>query len=322
MTRIRSSGSGTAWTDTGCSCSGSRRSRTRTSSPSPPGSTASFTARPGAACSRRAASATRRSPTSRTSARAERSSKPRTAGACTASPTASGTPTRHSRTRGAATPCSPPWWSRRSRPIPSSRTCATAYDTLPEGTRASLEGLEVHHSIAYSRQTLGFEFSEEERDRLKGAVHPLVLANPRNGRRSLYLASHASRIVGRPVPGRAAAPARPHGPCHAAGARVSALVANRRLRHLGQPRDHAPGSAVRRLGPPARDAPRHHPRRGRSGEGRAARVGADPLPADWPATAPRGRSRASSQAFRKRIRTVRQIPPECLSIARAIRRAS
>ena len=76
----------------------------------------------------------------------------------------------------------------------------TAYDTLPEGAKASLEGLEVHHSIAYSRQTLGFEFSEEERDRLKGAVHPLVLANPRNGRRSLYLASHASRIVGRPVP--------------------------------------------------------------------------------------------------------------------------
>ena len=76
----------------------------------------------------------------------------------------------------------------------------TAWDTLPETTKASLEGLRVHHSIAYSRQTLGFEFSEEESDRLKGAVHPLVLANPRNGRRSLYLASHASRIVDRPLP--------------------------------------------------------------------------------------------------------------------------
>ncbi len=76
----------------------------------------------------------------------------------------------------------------------------TAWDTLPEATKASLEGLRVHHSIAYSRQTLGFEFSEEERDRLKGAVHPLVLTNPRNGRRSLYLASHASRILDRPVP--------------------------------------------------------------------------------------------------------------------------
>ena len=76
----------------------------------------------------------------------------------------------------------------------------TAWDTLRETTKASLEGLRVHHSIAYSRQTLGFEFSEGESDRLKGAIHPLVLANPRNGRRSLYLASHASRIVDRPIP--------------------------------------------------------------------------------------------------------------------------
>ena len=76
----------------------------------------------------------------------------------------------------------------------------TAWDTLPETTKASLEGLRVHHSIAYSRQTLGFEFSEEESDRLKGAAHPLVLTNPRNGRRSLYLASHASRIIDRPIP--------------------------------------------------------------------------------------------------------------------------
>ena len=76
----------------------------------------------------------------------------------------------------------------------------TAWDTLPEATKASLEGLRVHHSIAYSRQTLGFEFSPEEADRLKGAIHPLVLTNPRNGRRSLYLASHASRILDRPVP--------------------------------------------------------------------------------------------------------------------------
>ena len=76
----------------------------------------------------------------------------------------------------------------------------TAWDTLADETKATLEGLRAHHSIAYSRQTLGFEFSEQESDRLKGAVHPLVLANPRNGRRSLYLASHASRILDRPVP--------------------------------------------------------------------------------------------------------------------------
>lgn len=75
-----------------------------------------------------------------------------------------------------------------------------AYDALDVETKARLEGLRVHHSIAYSRETLGFEFSEEEREKLKGAVHPLVRTIPRSGRRSLYVASHASRIVDWPVP--------------------------------------------------------------------------------------------------------------------------
>ena len=75
-----------------------------------------------------------------------------------------------------------------------------AYDTLPAETKARLEGLRVHHSIAYSRQTLGFEFSPEEAGRLEGAVHPLVRVIPRSHRRSLYLASHASRIIDWPLP--------------------------------------------------------------------------------------------------------------------------
>ncbi len=75
-----------------------------------------------------------------------------------------------------------------------------AYDALPEDEKARLEGLRVHHSIAYSRQTLGFEFSESEQDALKGAIHPLVRTIPRSKRRSLYVASHASRIIDWPVP--------------------------------------------------------------------------------------------------------------------------
>ena len=75
-----------------------------------------------------------------------------------------------------------------------------AYDELADETKARIEGLRVHHSIAYSRITLGFDFSEEESDQLKGAIQPLVLENPCTGRRSLYLASHASRILDRPVP--------------------------------------------------------------------------------------------------------------------------
>ena len=75
-----------------------------------------------------------------------------------------------------------------------------AYDALDPQTREKLQGLQAHHSIAHSRQTLGFEFSREEEEKLKGAIHPLVRINPRTRRRSLYLASHASRIVDWPVP--------------------------------------------------------------------------------------------------------------------------
>jgi alpha-ketoglutarate-dependent 2,4-dichlorophenoxyacetate dioxygenase len=75
-----------------------------------------------------------------------------------------------------------------------------AYDALDEKTRRKIEGLRAHHSIAYSRQVLGFEFSPEEAARLPGAVHPLVRTIPRSGRRSLYLASHANRIEGWRIP--------------------------------------------------------------------------------------------------------------------------
>lgn len=75
-----------------------------------------------------------------------------------------------------------------------------AYDALDAATKKQIEGLHVHHSIAYSRQLLGFEFSREELESLKGAVHPLVRVNPRTGRRSLYLAAHATRVIEMPLP--------------------------------------------------------------------------------------------------------------------------
>jgi alpha-ketoglutarate-dependent 2,4-dichlorophenoxyacetate dioxygenase len=75
-----------------------------------------------------------------------------------------------------------------------------AYDALDAETKSRLEGLRVHHSIAHSRQTLGFEFSAEEAEALRGAVHPLIRTLPRSNRRSLYVASHASRIIDWPVP--------------------------------------------------------------------------------------------------------------------------
>ncbi len=75
-----------------------------------------------------------------------------------------------------------------------------AYDTLSEDMKARLEGLHVHHSIAHSRDILGFEFSQKEHDILKGAVHPLIRTLPRSGRKSLYIAAHASKIIDWPIP--------------------------------------------------------------------------------------------------------------------------
>lgn len=76
----------------------------------------------------------------------------------------------------------------------------SAYEALPDDLKARLDGLIVHHSIAYSRQVLGFEFSAAETERLKGAHHPLIRTLPGGGRKALYVAAHASRIMEWPVP--------------------------------------------------------------------------------------------------------------------------
>ena len=75
-----------------------------------------------------------------------------------------------------------------------------AYDRLSDEMKARLEGLRVHHSIAHSRHVLGFEFSQTEQEILKGAIHPLIRTLPRTGRKSLYIAAHASKIIDWPIP--------------------------------------------------------------------------------------------------------------------------
>src|SRR5437879_3088991 len=57
---------------------------------------------------------------------------------------------------------------------------------LPAATTAQIDGLRVHHSIAYSRQTLRFDFSKAEEEAPKGAIHPLVRTIPPAGRRAVY----------------------------------------------------------------------------------------------------------------------------------------
>jgi alpha-ketoglutarate-dependent 2,4-dichlorophenoxyacetate dioxygenase len=74
-----------------------------------------------------------------------------------------------------------------------------AWDALPEATKQRLEGLIAEHSLFNSRARIGFtDFVEAERKNLPPVPQALVRTHPDSGRRHLYLASHAGRIVGMP----------------------------------------------------------------------------------------------------------------------------
>jgi len=72
-----------------------------------------------------------------------------------------------------------------------------AYDALPEDMKQRLEGLVGLHSIKYSRSLVGFtDWPEETAKAFHTIPQPLVFANPRTGRKSLYIASHIGEILG------------------------------------------------------------------------------------------------------------------------------
>jgi alpha-ketoglutarate-dependent 2,4-dichlorophenoxyacetate dioxygenase len=76
-----------------------------------------------------------------------------------------------------------------------------AYDALEPALQEQIAELRAFHSIIYSRETIGFtDFSAAERAAFPGAEQPLVRVHPGSKRATLYLASHAERIVGWPVP--------------------------------------------------------------------------------------------------------------------------
>jgi len=76
-----------------------------------------------------------------------------------------------------------------------------AYDALPDALKAQIADLRAFHSIIYSRSTIGFtEFSDAERAQFPGAEQALVRVHPGSGRKSVFVASHASHVVGWPVP--------------------------------------------------------------------------------------------------------------------------
>lgn len=75
-----------------------------------------------------------------------------------------------------------------------------AYDALPEAKKNELEGLVAEHSIWRSREQLGVvQYTEEERASLPPVPQRLVRTHPGSRRKTLYLAAHASHILGMPV---------------------------------------------------------------------------------------------------------------------------
>ncbi|WP_422009661.1 TauD/TfdA dioxygenase family protein [Reyranella sp.] len=75
-----------------------------------------------------------------------------------------------------------------------------AYDALPEAKKKELEGLVAEHSIWRSREQLGVvQYTDEERASLPPVPQRVVRTHPGSHRKTLYLAAHASHILGLPV---------------------------------------------------------------------------------------------------------------------------
>jgi alpha-ketoglutarate-dependent 2,4-dichlorophenoxyacetate dioxygenase len=74
-----------------------------------------------------------------------------------------------------------------------------AYATLPEETRRRVEGKVAVHSILYSRSTIAKGLFDPAQEKgLPPVRQALVRANPANGRKSIYIGSHAWYIEGMP----------------------------------------------------------------------------------------------------------------------------
>lgn len=76
-----------------------------------------------------------------------------------------------------------------------------AYDALDDATKAEIEPMICEHSLMYSRGSLGFlDYTDEEKQMFKPVKQKLVRDHDFNGRKSLYLSSHAGGILGKVMP--------------------------------------------------------------------------------------------------------------------------
>ena len=79
-------------------------------------------------------------------------------------------------------------------------TMRAAYDTLSDGMKRRIEGLVAEHSFAHSRSLVDPTLlSQEMKDEVPAVQQSLVRQNPANGRKAIYVGSHASHILGMPV---------------------------------------------------------------------------------------------------------------------------
>jgi alpha-ketoglutarate-dependent 2,4-dichlorophenoxyacetate dioxygenase len=75
-----------------------------------------------------------------------------------------------------------------------------AWDALPADRQRGLPSLVAEHSFVYSRGLIGYDqFTDAERAAVPPVPQAVVRTHPATGRKSLYLGSHASHILGRPV---------------------------------------------------------------------------------------------------------------------------
>ncbi len=75
-----------------------------------------------------------------------------------------------------------------------------AYDALDAKMKARIEDLVCEHSRIFSKGTLGIPFTESELRAFAPVRQRLVRTHPKTGRKSLFLSSHAGRILGWPAP--------------------------------------------------------------------------------------------------------------------------
>ena len=75
-----------------------------------------------------------------------------------------------------------------------------AWDALPADRKRGLDELVAEHSFVYSRELIGYEqFTDAERAEVPPVPQAVVRTHPATGRKSLYVGSHASHVIGRPV---------------------------------------------------------------------------------------------------------------------------